>query len=109
MSNTTGLLENKVNQFNMIESKNYNVMSTKGKKSMVGNLVEFQDGTIYMITKTGSLRRMPSNFSVDNQEKLEKRYNQQQEETQKDNTEISLPSTIEKSTEKSNEIFELSD
>jgi hypothetical protein len=72
--------ENQVNQYNMIEASNYNMMSTKGKKSMVGNLVEFQDGKIYEITKTGSLKRMSKNFSIGNQEELSTRYNRQQQE-----------------------------
>jgi hypothetical protein len=108
--------ENQVRQYNMIEGGNYNVMSTKGKQSMVGNLVEFQDGKIYEITKTGSLKRMPKNFSVGNQEELSARYNRQQQElkeqqkvqNQKKSKEIiDLDTNKELSSDNSSEVFEM--
>ena len=107
-------LEGPVKQYNMIEGSNYNVMSTKGKQSMVGNLVEFQDGKIYEITKTGSLKRMPKNFSVGNQEELSARYIRQQEmlkEQQKieaQNQKKSKPIiNLDTGKELSNEVFEM--
>ncbi|MBT3298724.1 hypothetical protein HN385_07370 [archaeon] len=106
--------ENQVRQYNMIEGGNYNVMSTKGKQSMVGNLVEFQDGKIYEITKTGSLKRMPKNFSIGNQEELSARYIRQQEmlkEQQKieaQNQKKSKPIiNLDTGKELSNEVFEM--
>jgi len=68
-----------VTQFNMITSDQYNTMTTDGRKSMISSLVEFSDGKLYQISKSGGLTRFNHNIPLnpEEQQKLSQRYQTQ--------------------------------
>ena len=68
-----------VTQFNMITSDQYNTMTTVGRKSRISNLVEFSDGKLYQISKSGGLTRFNHTIPLnpEEQQKLSQRYQTQ--------------------------------
>jgi len=68
-----------VTEFNMITSDQYNTMTTNGRKSMISNLVEFSDGRLYQISKSGGLKRFKHFIPLnpEEQQKLSQKYQTQ--------------------------------
>ena len=68
-----------VTEFNMITSDQYNTMTTNGRKSMISNIVEFSDGKLYQISKSGGLKRFKHSIPLnpEEQQKLSQRYQTQ--------------------------------